>query len=628
MATLPGQFQHYIPQFLIKNFAHPFKCPVIEKTGKKKCKCKHERGMHHDDPVVNCVNLQSTPAQIEVRPVRRIFGITDMYDDKTKATTKEQRRIENRFSVMESQASTIIRRFVKALENGEDGVSITRIDRDLLRKFLFILKYRGRGFHYRFNHNEADGYDSNDRQIMLDYMQRHGFKTPMDVWFHNLEAIMDLTMDSDLKWVSELPTKMFPCDAAWFIAHTQMYYLAFCTPSNPSQEFILTDNCFNVFEGPSTFIRDQKTNEIIPSYHAGFHEFAPVSPRLMVVLRSLMLPNPEEDQDPEIKEWRDNHRWSSFEQVYGTDVSSALSDLPVRKARTRYVQTVIDLDEVPLRGPMRIRGNYKPNDVFTFTFCCLHPRHVRIVNSILLDNTYRCTAIGFKSHEAFFDTLESFISSQSDWTKAVGGVDADLQMQQLLKLETIVKEMGSKKDLVYLHMIQPEPVDSEEFLRRNDAFSMHIQSVFMREDEYTEPSIFERFLELYARLGTWRQISPSLFSNKLLHFIRIERLPKMEAVSRLDTDIAQSGKMLHFFMMTYAWGSSPETQVQLNLLFLNSRPGRFWLYQKLLRRLRTKQMHGMQDYVDLFSDEEWQNGPEDVFAKSKSEVSASFWLKH
>jgi hypothetical protein len=496
MSPKPGEYQHYIPQFLLKEFSTPFICPAREATGKKKCRCKHEKGKHPGDPVLNCVNLTVSPFRLENRPVKRIFGLTQMYDDKTKPTTAEQRRIETRFSKMESQAATILRRAIKALDNEEEGIVMTRIDRDLLRKFLFLLKYRGTGFHNRFNHTSADEYCSNDRELILHYMRQKGFKMPLDVWFHNLEAIMDVEMDPERKWMTELPTRMFPMDAKWFVAHAQMYYMAFCTPSDSSKEFIITDNCFNVFEGPSTFVRDQDTGEIIQGAHAGYHEFNPISPRLIIILRCFLLPNPEEDKDSKIAEWRENMRWECLEQLYGPDTTSAFAKLPIHKARSSYAE----IRNGSVHAKSDFDGKYRPGDTFTFPFFRIKSYYVNTINYILLDNVYPFNTIAFRSRRAFFQTIDSYICAPCKLHKIVGGQEPERHLFFLHALEDLAKGMGSVRDLVYKYMPPPPDVDGKRFNRTHTGFHMHLEEI-LRTGSGNGKKIFEGFLQIYAKLG-------------------------------------------------------------------------------------------------------------------------------
>jgi hypothetical protein len=80
------------------------------------------------------------------------------------------------FFRLEGQASIVFRKITKAFKQKEKGQ-----ERDLVRKFLFLLKYRGSIFHWRFYHDNAEYYEANDRELLWEYMAGKGFKRPMDV---------------------------------------------------------------------------------------------------------------------------------------------------------------------------------------------------------------------------------------------------------------------------------------------------------------------------------------------------------------------------------------------------------------------------------------------------------------
>jgi hypothetical protein len=90
-------------------------------------------------------------------------------------------------------------------------------------------------------------------------MCRKNFKRPLDVWFHNPSEIMDTTLDSDGIFLIDIVDRIYPGDALWVFANIQMMYLVLCTPSDPSEEFILTENAFSIHEGPVSYSVDTRT---------------------------------------------------------------------------------------------------------------------------------------------------------------------------------------------------------------------------------------------------------------------------------------------------------------------------------------------------------------------------------
>jgi hypothetical protein len=298
------QYQHFVPQFLLRNFSHSYRPQKDDRQKTKRSKRKDEKRIYPGERVVNTLDLSEDLPVPREAPVNRVLGQMDMYRDTSKPSS-DQQHIEQMFCNMEGQASIVFRKITKAFEQKENGLWLTREERDLLRKFLFLLKYRGDGFHHRFYHDNPESYKADDRELLWEYMAEMGFQRPADVWFHNLKTIMELHMDPEGKWEQDLPKRMFVDDAIWFIVHVQMMYMAICTPSNPADEFILTDNSYNVFEGPFCFVNDAKTGNVEAASLTPLHEFAPISPKLMIILRSSMLPVTEEDSNPTAKAQRD-----------------------------------------------------------------------------------------------------------------------------------------------------------------------------------------------------------------------------------------------------------------------------------------------------------------------------------
>jgi hypothetical protein len=79
-------------------------------------------------------------------------------------------------------------------------------------------------------------------------------------------------------------------------------YMAICTLSSPSDEFVLIDNSYIVFEGPNYSAADEETGKIEGTAHTSLHEFA------LIVLRSFASPVPGEDAHADVKEYRDLFR--------------------------------------------------------------------------------------------------------------------------------------------------------------------------------------------------------------------------------------------------------------------------------------------------------------------------------
>jgi hypothetical protein len=71
------QYQHYIPQFLLRNFSHPYQ-PPKGYGPKKKNHRGLEMGKNKGDKVLNVVDLTLDEPQLIEAPVSRWFGQEDL----------------------------------------------------------------------------------------------------------------------------------------------------------------------------------------------------------------------------------------------------------------------------------------------------------------------------------------------------------------------------------------------------------------------------------------------------------------------------------------------------------------------------------------------------------------------
>jgi len=110
-----SQYQHFVPQFLLRNFSHEFKPP--KSSGKKSQSSRRRKpvnGIWPNDRVAHNLDLSVEPAVICEAPVKRIFGQIDMYRDTSKTSAKQQ-HVEQMLSKIESDASAVFRNITKSL---------------------------------------------------------------------------------------------------------------------------------------------------------------------------------------------------------------------------------------------------------------------------------------------------------------------------------------------------------------------------------------------------------------------------------------------------------------------------------------------------------------------------------
>ncbi|KAH6669779.1 hypothetical protein B0J14DRAFT_671381 [Halenospora varia] len=398
--------------FLLRNFSHPYQPPKRYRA-KKKNHCRVEKGKHKGDKKVK-----------------------------------------------------------KAHENGDAGICLTRVERNKLRKFLFIMKYRGPGFFDKYFSEDLQAYTSEDKHLLRDYMAEKGFITPRDVWLHNLHAILHLDIDVEGKWTTRLPDLMFPADATMFIVHAQHLYIAFCTPIEKDDEFVLTDQGYNLFEGPTHNTFCVKTGDYIGDTYMCFHEFGPVSPRLIIVLRSNTLPEALEDKDSKIK-----------------------------KARQQILYTAVVVVNNRLKLAPGESGTPQFRDRFTFRFWPISTNHMNIINSIFLDNLLHCNSIVFGSKTPFRQTLEAYINTQAHGLKKIGVGEYGAKTTRLAcleKLTIVLKKLGVKNVLIFCDEIGE---GNKPFIRSLDEEWLE---VFRRMFEGAEESFASSkapFWQTYHSLG-------------------------------------------------------------------------------------------------------------------------------
>ena len=488
---LTRQFQHYIPQFILKNFS-PCASPSAEESSQVRLPSGRRRARLSNDYIVNNVDLTTDSTTVQEMAGRRVFGQYNMYDDDSQAC-EERRRVERKLSQLESDASVLFRRMVEASNECHRGLWLTRNERNLIRKFLFVMKYRGPSFYEKYHHETLDKYTAEDKDDLLAYMQEKGFTRPIDVWLDNIEKLIDLEMDENLAWVSDLPTRMYSLDAFWAVMHSQMMYMTICTPSDPAGEFILTDNCFHVSEGPQNTSTNLSTGESDVVSWLNLHEFAPVSPKLIIVLRSFLLSSEMEDMSsPAARAEREKWR-SMIESSFGNISETLLAGLPVAKARNNYTL----LTDGQLRMLPDEDGTLKPQHSFFFHFFPIDVTHTNRLNGVFLENADSCTSIVFGSTGAFRRTLEWYLTDREVFRKYVTTSPEDRRRIYFAKLEQLLGTLGSsaKPHLEEL----PDPVlILEETSRIRLAELRQALPSLLREMPDDNPT---EFMSIYQALG-------------------------------------------------------------------------------------------------------------------------------
>lgn len=88
--TTSVQYQHFIPQFLLRNSSHPYRPQNHGPNTPKRPKRKSKERIYPGERVVHNRNLSINPPVIRETLVKRILGQMDMYRDTSKPSLEKQ----------------------------------------------------------------------------------------------------------------------------------------------------------------------------------------------------------------------------------------------------------------------------------------------------------------------------------------------------------------------------------------------------------------------------------------------------------------------------------------------------------------------------------------------------------
>lgn len=149
-----SQYQHYVPQTILRKFTS-FVKPRLEdyanrqdwnRDVQKAKKKAHINVLEFDNSFNN--------GQLKSRATTKTFGILNMYDAD----------VEKQFSTLEQQNSKVIEKIEQDFFAHRASTTITRPEKNVLRKFIFIMMFRNCTFYEQYR-MATDEYDANDRRI-------------------------------------------------------------------------------------------------------------------------------------------------------------------------------------------------------------------------------------------------------------------------------------------------------------------------------------------------------------------------------------------------------------------------------------------------------------------------------
>ncbi|KAF8537882.1 hypothetical protein BDD12DRAFT_844970 [Trichophaea hybrida] len=338
------------------------------------------------NPLIKFYNLET--GVLEQARVARAYGHQDMYRD---LNASDVNHIENKLSVLENDAARVVKRIKDVQKSGAATVDLTRIQLNDLRKFLFVMKYRNNKFWKKYSCTTMDEYTEVDKTHVQAFMKLRGFTKPAEVWLHTMKVILDTPVDSRGVWQQSVRENGFLHDAMWYIYHMTESYLSFCQPTNPGDEFIITENGFGVNEGPTmyTYGIDPRTN--LPTVNSGsyteYHKFAPLSPKLLLVLRSNFL---RKGNEALLRAMRARPEVS--------DTPSLFENLQLDAAIPSY----------DARGYV-MGFEMKDDHVFSFTIQKISTSYTDLFNAVMLEEAR--ASITWSSDRAMQNTLKAYLTN-------------------------------------------------------------------------------------------------------------------------------------------------------------------------------------------------------------------------
>lgn len=218
-----------------------------------------------------------------------------------------------------------------------------------------------------------------------------------------------------------------------FELHLLHSYMTFCQPTNADEEFLFTENAFGIFEGPSSeshYILTGKKEAIV---YTEYHNFAPLTPRLLIILRSSLLPHPGDNRDSVetralfLKALKSSH-------LHSDQAGSVLEDLPVRPCKTIYQSKNVD-------SP----ASFNIKDEFLFICFKLSTAHVSKINNIFLEQACQTSSIVYHSQTALRTAIEMYFADDNSGLNHVidiPGIEEDRRLLYMKKLQQVSRSLG------------------------------------------------------------------------------------------------------------------------------------------------------------------------------------------
>ncbi|GBB90544.1 hypothetical protein RclHR1_17530002 [Rhizophagus clarus] len=385
------QYHHYIPRFLLRNFAANNYERIFVSDKRLFKEKKHKRNFKNKNKEEAFLQTYDrTTGQLGSSLVAKTYGYTNMYKD---LDNEDVMHVEKKLGKLEERASKVVRDIISASQE-KSQIILLRRDLEDLRKFLFIMNYRNGSRWSQFTEKKFDIATWN---LVEEFMKEHKLQIAQEVWLQNIREILE-TPHEDIKDNS----RIFFVDRADYGLRMFDCFLAIWQ-AGENDEFIITNNGFGIFEGVNAII-----------FQFAYHWFYVISPKLMLVLCH-----------------------QTFRKEANIDMGfkpSIFKDVPHPTAIPKYVGTPkhVPIDKYGRfndTNPFTAFDSYlssiglekQENDTYTFSFVKVSSAFVHLVNSVLLNETKPDLVLTFLTHSYLYKTIVKYYKHH----KELGRIEQD-----------------------------------------------------------------------------------------------------------------------------------------------------------------------------------------------------------
>ncbi|RHZ71994.1 hypothetical protein Glove_248g33 [Diversispora epigaea] len=382
-----NQYHHYIPRFLLRNFAINIYERIFvsnEKLLKSIEKKKYKQSFKNKNKLEALLQTYDrTLGKLNTSLTGKTYGYTNMYKD---FDDKDVMRVEKKLATLEMQASKVIHDILRASQK-ENQVVLLSVELNNLYKFLFIMDYRKP---HRWSQFINGNFDAGTLPIVKEFMQEYKLQSTREVWLQNIREILD-TEHNKIK--DNL--RILKPDRDDYVNRMMDRFLVIWQ-AGENDEFITTSNGFGIFEGMNEIL-----NVPVPQFQFqyAYHYFYVISPKLVLVLCTVFFRKELSKVMPSlIKKYP-----SIFENVPRPPVPKCV------KLSKEDGHSIDESSFTPLDFLLNSQG-YKTeeSEKYTFPFVRVTSATVHKVNTVLLNETKPDLVLTFLSHSFLYKTIVKY----------------------------------------------------------------------------------------------------------------------------------------------------------------------------------------------------------------------------